>query len=314
MQAYLVRRLFLAITTLLGMSILVFLSIRMVPGDPVTILMGEESDPETAARLRRQLGLDRPFYVQYFIWVNGVLHGDLGRSLMTGLPVTAELHRTVPKSLQLALASMAVAVMLGVPSGILAAVRPSSILDFAVRGVLVLGVAMPTFWLALMLVLIFAFHLRLLPAFGYGSPFTASGIKHMILPVLTLSAWAAAGISRMTRASMLEVLGESYVITARAKGLQERLVVLRHGLRNALIPVVTIIGLQLGAVLGGAVVTENVFAWPGVGRLALDAIRARDYPLVQAIALLVGCFYIFLNLLVDLLYAFLDPRIRYEAG
>ncbi len=291
---------------------LVFTSVRMVPGDPIAILMGQEVDPETAARVRRELGLDRPLYVQYLIWAKGAIRGDFGRSLMTRLAVTQEIRRTAPKSLQLALASIAVAVLLGVPTGILAAVRPYSLLALAVRSILVLGVATPTFWLGLMLVLLFSFHLKALPAFGYAPLSTAEGIKHLILPLLTLSAWAAASISRMTRASLLEVLGENYVVTARAKGLREMSVVVRHAMRNALIPVITIIGLELGAVLGGAVVTENVFAWPGIGRLALDAIRARDYPLIQGITLMVAAFYIGLNVIVDLVYALVDPRVRYE--
>jgi ABC-type dipeptide/oligopeptide/nickel transport system permease component len=291
---------------LLGVSVVVFVAIRLIPGDPAQLMAGQAATEEVVRQIRQSLGLDQPLPVQYLYFLRNVVRGDLGRSLFNGAPVVEELGQRFPRTVRLALASMAVASLIGIPAGILAATRRLTWVDTAVMVVALVGVSMPVFWLGLNLILVFSVRLQWFPAFGYET------WRHLVLPSITLGAASAAVVARMTRSAMLEVLGQDYIRTARAKGLSERAVVNRHALRNALIPVVTILGLQLGTLLSGAVLTETVFAWPGVGRLLVDAVLARDYPIIQGTTLLIAATFVALNLAVDLLYGLLDPRIRYE--
>jgi ABC-type dipeptide/oligopeptide/nickel transport system permease component len=302
---YLVARSVLAVPVLLGVSVMVFALIRLIPGDPAQLMAGQAATEDVVREIRRSLGLDRPLVVQYGYFLRNAVRGDLGRSLFNGAPVRDELAQRFPRTVRLAAASMLVALLIGIPAGILSATRHLSWVDSLVMVAALAGVSVPVFWLGLNLILIFAVRLAWLPAFGYET------WRHLILPSVTLGTASAAIIARMTRSSMLEVLRQDYVRTARAKGVAERVVVSRHALRNALIPVATVVGLQLGTLLSGAVLTENVFAWPGVGRLLVDAVLARDYPVVQGAVLLIATTFVVLNLLVDVLYALLDPRIRY---
>lgn len=306
MSQYLLKRILLAAPVLLGVSVIVFAMIRLIPGDPAQVMAGQAATQEIVREIRQSLGLDRPIVVQYAYFVRNITRGDLGRSLFNGAPVTEELAQRLPRTVRLALASVAVALLIGVPAGILSATRHLSWLDSAVMVVALAGVSMPVFWLGLNLILIFAVRLQWLPAIGHET------WKHLILPSVTLGAASAAIIARMTRSAMLEVLRQDYVRTARAKGVIEQTVIGRHALRNALIPVVTVVGLQLGTLLSGAVLTESVFAWPGVGRLLVDAVLARDYPIIQGTVLLIATMFVLLNVVVDMAYAVLDPRIRYE--
>ncbi|MER3455721.1 MAG: peptide ABC transporter permease [candidate division GAL15 bacterium] len=306
MWRYAAKRVLLAFPVLLGVSGVVFVAIRLIPGDPAQIMAGQAATEEVVRQIRQSLGLDQPVPVQYLYFLRNVLRGDLGRSLFNGVPVVEELGQRFPRTVRLAVASMAVASLIGIPAGILAATRRLTWVDTLVMLVALVGVSMPVFWLGLNFILVFSVRLQWLPAFGYGT------WRHLVLPSVTLGAASAAVVARMTRSAMLEVLGQDYIRTARAKGLAERVVVHRHALRNALIPVVTILGLQLGTLLSGAVLTETVFAWPGIGRLLVEAVLARDYPVIQGTTLLIATTFVALNLTVDLLYALLDPRIRYE--
>jgi ABC-type dipeptide/oligopeptide/nickel transport system permease component len=302
---YILKRLLLAVPVLFGVSVVVFVAIRRIPGDPAQIMAGQAATQEVVEEIRRSLGLDQPLPVQYLYFLRNLLRGDLGRSLFNGAPVVEELAQRFPRTVRLAFASLLVATFIGVPAGIAAATHRLSWVDTLVMVLALAGVSVPVFWLGLNLILVFSVRLGWLPAFGYETG------RHLILPSVTLGVASAAVIARMTRSSMLEVLGQDYVRTARAKGLPERSVVYRHALRNALIPVVTILGLQLGTLLSGAVLTETVFAWPGIGRLLVEAVLARDYPVVQGTILLIATTFVVLNVAVDILYAFLDPRIRY---
>jgi peptide/nickel transport system permease protein len=303
---YVAKRLVLALPVLVGVSVVVFAAIRLIPGDPAQIMAGQAATQEVVAEIRRSLGLDQPLPVQYLYFLRNAVRGDLGQSLFNGAPVVEELAQRFPRTVRLALASIFVASLIGIPAGILAATRRQSWVDTFVMAVALVGVSMPVFWLGLNLILVFSVRLGWLPAFGHET------WRHLVLPSVTLGAASAAIVARMTRSAMLEVLGQDYVRTARAKGLAERVVVNRHALRNALIPVVTILGLQLGTLLSGAVLTETVFAWPGIGRLLVDAVLARDYPIIQGAILLIATTFVLLNVAVDVLYGFLDPRIRYE--
>jgi ABC-type dipeptide/oligopeptide/nickel transport system permease component len=287
-------------------SVVVFVAIRLIPGDPAQLMAGQAATQEVVQQIRQSLGLDQPLPVQYLYFLRNVVRGDLGRSLFNGAPVVEELAQRFPRTVRLALASMAVASLIGIPAGILAATRRSTWVDTAVMLVALAGVSVPVFWLGLNLILLFSVRLQWLPSFGYET------WRHLVLPSLTLGAASTAVVARMTRSAMLEVLGQDYVRTARAKGLAERVVVSRHALRNALIPVVTVLGLQLGTLLSGAVLTETVFAWPGIGRLLVEAVLARDYPIIQGATLLIAATFVVLNVAVDVLYGLLDPRIRYE--
>jgi ABC-type dipeptide/oligopeptide/nickel transport system permease component len=300
-----IRRLLLAVPVLIGVSILVFAIIRFIPGDPARAIAGVHASPEYIEQVRRELLLDEGLHVQYFVYMSNLLRGDLGRSTFTRRPVTVELSERFPNTLVLAASAMFVASILGLSAGIISATKRYSLFDnFSMLAALI-GVAAPVFWLGVMFQLFFSVNLGWLPSGGIGT------WKHLVLPALTLGLATAALIARITRSSMLEVLGQDYITTARSKGLVERIVIYKHALKNALIPVVTVMGLQFGTLLGGAVLTETVFSWPGIGRLMVDSILARDYPVVQGAVLLLAVFFVMINLVVDVIYAFLDPRISY---
>ena len=304
-RRYLAQRFVASAVTLLGVVTLVFFMVRVLPGDPARVIAGVFATEDEVARIRSRMGLDRPLPRQYATFLGRLARGDLGTSARTSEPVLAEVRARLPATLTLAVVSSAIAAVLGIAAGVLAATRPYSTLDYLLSVVTLFGVSMPVYWLGILLIIVFAIHLNWLPAAGADQP------GSIVLPAVTLAAFSVALVARMTRAAMLEVLGEDYVRTARAKGLPERGVVSRHALRNALIPIVTTIGLQFGALLGGAVLTESIFAWPGIGLLLLDSIFARDYAVVQGIVLVFAALFAATNLVVDLLYAYVDPRIRY---
>lgn len=307
MYAYFARRLLATIPVVFGVLLLVFSMLHLVPGDPVKIMLGEfQTSPAQIAKLQSQLHLDEPLPQQFGRYVWNALHGDLGRSIRSNKPVTEEIMDNLPSTLQLAIAGLLVAAFLGITLGVLAAVKQYSWMDAGSMLVALVGISMPSFWLGLLLIFAFSLKFKLFPATGGGD------LKHLVLPAVTLGLGASAIIARLTRSSMLEVMRNEYVTTARAKGLRESRVIIRHALKNALIPVVTIFGLQFGQLLAGTVVIETVFGRPGIGRLIVDAILSKDFPLVQGIVLVVAISYVFVNLIVDLLYAFLDPRIRYD--
>jgi ABC-type dipeptide/oligopeptide/nickel transport system permease component len=306
MLRYLVRRLLLTIPVLLGVATLVFALIHLVPGDPAQSMLGDTAPAEDVQRLRTRLGLDDPLHVQYGRFLSGIVRGDLGTSFRYGTPVTQEIRSRLLRTLQLALAAMAVAIACAIPLGILAAVYRGTTVDHLAMTVALAGISMPNFWLGPLLALLFAVVLGWLPVAGTGT------VWHIVLPAVTLGAALSAILARMTRASLLEEIRELYVLAARARGASRTRAVLRHAFRNSLIPVVTIIGLQFGAVLTGTIITETIFAWPGVGRLLIQAINFRDYPLVQGCILFISFTYVMMNLLTDLTYGWLDPRIRFE--
>jgi peptide/nickel transport system permease protein/oligopeptide transport system permease protein len=306
MLTYILKRLLAMIPVLAGISILLFFMLRMLPGDPAQVLAGQMASPQEIETIRRQLGLDRPVHEQYLSYVSRLARLDLGRSARTQNPVAEEIWARLPNTVLLAAVAIALACLFGIPAGIISAVRPYTWLDYLVTLVGLFGISMPVFWLGLMLVVLFSVVLRWLPAGGTG------GWQHVVLPSVTLASFVVAFIARMTRSTMLEALQQDYTTTARSKGLRENVIVVKHALRNALIPIVTVVGLQFGLLLGGAVLTETVFAWPGIGRLIVDSILARDYPVIQGTILVFGLLYIIVNLAVDLLYAVIDPRIRYD--
>ncbi len=304
MTAYLIRRLGQAIPIALLVASLVFSLIHLIPGDPVEMMLGEGAARGDVERLRHELGLDRPLGVQYLAYMGGLVRGDLGNSLHYGEPVTRLLVERYPATILLALASMLVALAVALPLGILAAYYRNSLADHLSRFFALLGVSLPNFWLGPMLILVFAIHLDLFPVSG------RSGFASLVLPAITLGTALAGLLTRMVRTSLAEELHRPYLVTAEAKGLTKAAVVLRHALRNASIPVTTVVGLQFGALLTGAIITETIFSWPGVGRMVIQAIQFRDYPLVQGGVLAIALTYVVLNVLTDLLYAVLDPRIR----
>ena len=306
MLRYLIRRLLLTIPVLLGVATLVFALIHFIPGDPAQAMLGEGASPADVAQLRERLGLDRPLIAQYASFLRGLLHGDLGVSLRNDQPVTQQILERMPATAELAFASMAVAVLIALPLGIIAAVWRGTFIDFSAMTMSLVGISVPNFWLGPLLAIVFAVELGWLPVGGRGT------MAHLVLPAVTLGAALAAILARMTRASLLEELREPYVLAARAKGVSRARAVLHHALRNSLIPIVTILGLQFGVVLTGAVITETIFAWPGIGRLLIQSISFRDYPLVQGCVLLIAVTYVGVNLITDLTYGFLDPRIRVE--
>lgn len=303
--AHIVRTLLLSLITLFGVSVLIFLMLRVLPGDPARVLAGLNASEEQVARLRAELGLDASLLAQYWSFITGVLTGDLGTSARTSAPVATEIGVRLPATLLLAIVATIIGTIAGVTAGVVAAVRRNSMVDHVISSVAMMGVSMPVYWLGLLLILLFAVTLGWLPAAGSGEPLS------IVLPAVTLAAFSTALISRMTRASMLEVLGQDYVRTAEAKGAPPLTVIMRHGLRNAFIPILTVISLQFGALLGGAVLTETVFGWPGIGRLLVDSIGARDFAVVQGIVLVYAAAFILLNVIVDVLYVVVDPRIRY---
>ncbi|MBA3640333.1 MAG: ABC transporter permease [Acidobacteriota bacterium] len=306
MGGYLVRRLLLTIPVLLGVATLVFALIHLVPGDPAQAMLGEGASQEEIQRLRTSLGLDRPLLTQYTGFLGGLVRGDLGTSFRYNTPVTQQIMSRLGNTAKLALAAMLVAILFAVPLGIIAAVFRGRAPDHVAMTMALAGISMPNFWLGPLLAILFAVYLGWLPVSGTGS------LAHLVLPAATLGAALSAILARMTRASLLEELRELYVLAARARGLSGARAVLRHAFRNSLIPVVTIIGLQFGAVLTGTIITETIFAWPGLGRLLIQAINFRDYPLVQGCILFIAVTYVLMNLLTDLTYGLLDPRIRYE--
>ncbi|MDQ7860034.1 MAG: ABC transporter permease [Armatimonadota bacterium] len=327
MARYIARRLLGMIPLLLGVSVVIFALIRLIPGDPVVIMIGaENASVEEVARLRRVLGLDQGLHVQYLRFLGRILRGDLGRSLASDEPVALLIRERLPATIELTLAATTIALAIAIPAGVLAAVRRYSAVDTASTVGALLGVSMPNFWLGVMLIFLFALRLGWLPASGRGEPVLAgvgsllvtgnpaglaTAATHLILPAVTLGSALAAVVTRLMRSSMLEVIGQDYIRTARAKGLRGGRVVLRHALRNALIPVVTVVGLEFGALLGGAVITETIFAWPGIGRLAIRSIVQRDFPVVQGVVLMIAVVRVLANLCVDVAYAAIDPRIRY---
>lgn len=334
MWAYTARRLLGIIPVLFGISLLVFLFLHLIPGDPAVVMLGERAEPERIAALREKLGLERPLWEQYLFFVGNLLQGDLGTSIFNQLTIKEQLARRWPATFELAIAATLFAVIIGIPFGILAAIRKNSLIDNLATSFSLLGVSLPVFWLGLLLVYLFAVNLQWLPAGGRLSidvdalfkPITGFYVldalfqpqtfwdvaKHLILPAITLGTIPLAILTRITRSAMLEVLSQDYVRTARAKGLSERVVIWRHAFKNALLPVITIIGLQFGTLLGGAILTETIFSWPGIGSWIYEGILNRDYPVVQGGVIFVALVFVIVNLVVDLSYALLDPRIQYR--
>jgi len=305
MHKYILRRLAMLIPVMLGVSFIVFTLMYLTPGDPARIMLGESAPKADVERLSEELGLDDPFLVQYGRYVkDAVVYQDIGRSYVTKRPVIGEIMDRFPATLKLAALGVIVAITLGIPTGIISATKQYSIFDQVSMIAALLGVSMPYFWQGLMMILLFSVNLKWLPSSGFTS------LKHMILPALTIGTSAAAIITRMTRSSMLEVVRQDYIRTARAKGQAESVVINTHALKNALIPIITVIGLQFGGLLGGAVLTESIFSIPGVGRLMVDSIKSRDFPVVQGGVLFIAITFSFINLFVDVLYAYVDPRIK----
>ena len=313
MLGYLFRRILAAIPVMGVVALFVFLLLRLTPGDPAAILAGDNATPEQLERIRASLGLNEPLYAQFFTWIGKLLSGDLGVSLISNVPVLTMIGQRVEPSISIALSTIVLSVVIAVPLGVIAAWKHGSWIDRFVMGLSVLGFSVPVFVVGYLLIQLFAIELRWFPVQGFRS--IASGVgpflERLVLPTLTLSSIYVALIARMTRASVLDVLGEDYVRTARAKGISERAVLLRHALRNAAVPVITVIGTGFALLISGVVVTESVFNLPGVGRLTVDAVLARDYPVIQAMILLTSGVYVAVNLLVDVAYTLLDPRIRY---
>jgi peptide/nickel transport system permease protein len=300
-----IRRVLAAIPTLFGVTLIVFFMVRMLPGDPARVLAGLLASQDEVNRIRVQLGLTKPLPVQYALFITNAVRGNLGTSNVTQAPVSYEIGSRLRATGMLAATATVLAGIVGIISGVVVSTRQYTTTDYLVTILALAGVSIPVYWLGLMLMVVFAVVLHLVPAGGDTGP------TSLILPSITLAAFSLAIIERMTRSSMLETLRQDYVRTARAKGLAERIVVYRHALRNALIPVVTVIGLQFGALFGGAILTETTFAWPGIGRLLVTAISARDYPIIQGVVLLFAVTFLFVNLVVDLLYGYIDPRIKY---
>jgi peptide/nickel transport system permease protein len=306
MLRFIVRRLLLTIPVLLGVATLVFSLIHLVPGDPVQAMLGDSATPQDVADVRARLGLNRPLPVQYGAFLSNVSRGNLGTSLRTNQLVASAIAERMPATFELAFAAMAVATAIALPLGIVAAVRAGTLTDYGATTLALIGISIPNFWLGPLLAIVFSISLGWLPVSGRGSA------AHLILPAITLGAPLAAVLARMTRASVIEELRELYVLAARARGVSRLRAIVRHAFRNSLIPIVTVLGLQFGAVLTGAVITETIFAWPGVGRLLIQSINFRDYPMVQGCILLIAVTYVAMNLLTDLVYGLLDPRIRFE--
>jgi peptide/nickel transport system permease protein len=315
-RSYLARRLLLLVPVLVGVSVVVFLVLHLSPGDPAEIMLGSQATQEDLARLRRELGLTEPLHVQYVHWVAHVARGDLGRSIWMKRPVLDEVLNRYKATLVLTASGLLLSTVGGIILGVASAVRPHSFLDRMSAVTSLFGASMPVFWLGIVLMVVFSLWLGWLPASGMWAPYGEGGLRdllaHLVLPAVTLAAASLTIIARLTRSTMLEILSQDYIRTARAKGLVEQRVVFRHGLKNALVPIVTVVGVQAGYLLGGAVLTETVFAWPGVGLLMVQGILARDFPLVQGCVLVIALTFVLINLAVDLLYAWLDPRIQYE--
>ncbi|AQU80884.1 MULTISPECIES: nickel ABC transporter permease [Planococcus] len=304
MLMFILRRLFQTIPVIFGVTIVVFIIMQLVPGDPAVLLAGEGATQETIQALRTQLGLNQPLYAQYIDYVTNIFRGDLGTSLKNNQPVLDEIMLRLPITLELAIFSTIITIVLGMAAGIISAVKPYSIIDTVVMVIALLGISLPSFWFGLMLMYGFSVKLQLFPVAGWDS------LAHIVLPAFTLGAGGAAIVARMTRSSMLEVIRQDYIRTARAKGVKERVIIYKHALRNALIPVITVIGLQFGALLGGTVLVESIFAINGLGRMIVDSIRMRDLPMVQGGVLVASLVFVAVNLLVDVLYRFFNKRIE----
>lgn len=316
MQRYVLQRLLQMIPVLFLSSVLIFTIMRLIPGDPAQMRLGVEGTPEAVAKVRHEMGLDRPLTVQYLYWLREVAQGDFGLSWRSGQSAAFLLGKKLPATLWLSFFSLVVGLLIAVPAGVISATRAHDWVDDLLTGFALFGVSVPSFWLGIMLILTFAVSLRWLPSSGYVSPLVdpVDGLRRLLMPSFTLGVQIAAPLTRFIRSGMLEVLNEEYVRSARAKGLQERFVILRHAMPNAMLSVVTVLGLQVGAMMGGQFVTESVFNWPGVGSMMLDAIRQRDYGIVQAVVMLVVVGFMLVNLATDVLYAVLDPRVRLGAG
>jgi len=305
MTRYIARRLALSLFVVFGVTIVVFSLIHLAPGDPARLMLYDTAPEEEVQAMRKVLGLDQPLHMQYWLFLSGALRGDLGRSLYYKQPAFRIILEHLPATVELTFAALLVSLAVAVPMGILSAVRRDTLWDYAGMLLATIGQATPVYWLGLMLILLFSVQWMLLPSSG------REAMVNLIMPSVTLGAPLMALVTRLVRSGMLDILGEDYIRTARAKGVSEQLVIYRHALRNMLIPLVTVVGLQLGALLSGAVITETIFAWPGVGRLVVTAITARDYPLVQSATLLVSVYFVAINLLLDVLYVYIDPRIRF---
>ena len=314
MSGYFIRRIIGLIPVLLLVGVTAFFLVHIIPGDPAAVMLGADATPLQIEEIRQEMGLNRPLYVQFVIWIGKVVRGDLGESYFLGRSVSSALIERLPATLSLAVVSLFIAVLIGVPAGIIAAIKQNRFMDQAVMSMALIGVSVPSFWLGLTLMLVFSVHLRWFPSGGY-VPLTDDffqGLRCIIMPAFALGFMQAALIARMARSSMLDVLRQDYIRTARSKGLREQWVILGHALKNAMIPVLTVIGIAFGVLLGGAIIVETVFTYPGVGRLVVKAVQRRDYPLVQGALLLISSIYVFVNLLVDILYPLLDPRIKYK--
>ena len=307
MYGFVLKRLVLAVPVLLGIATIIFFLMFAIPGDPVRLLMGQHGDPETEATIRAELGLDRPLHVQYFRFIGRLLKGDLGRSYRQRREVKEILFERLPATLKLGTAALCLAVFFGIAAGIIAALNRNKPVDGVVMVGSLVGISTPVFWLGLMLIVVFAVRLKWLPVAGYG---TGGDLRHLVLPAVSLSLVYLGYIARITRSSLLEVIGMEFLRTARAKGLGQRAAAVKHGLSNALIPIVTVIGLNFAGLLGGAVATETVFAWPGIGRAMVDAIRMRDVPVIEGGVILLSLSFVLINLLVDISYSFIDPRVK----
>lgn len=308
MFSYIVRKMLYAVPVIWGVVTIVFILMTIVPGDPARLMMGQRGDPETLARIRADLGLDLPIHKQYTRFLKDLVRGDLGVSYRNNEKVVDALMTRFGATLKLAFWAMVLAALLGILAGVVSAVKQYSIFDYSAMFIAISGISAPVFWVGLLLLLVFAYTLHLVPGVGY----VPGDWRYFILPVITLGVRPAALIARLTRSCMLEVLTQDYIRTARAKGLRERLVIMRHALKNALIPVVTIIGTQVAELLSGAVLTETIFAWPGVGRLAVEALIARDFPMIRGTVIFMAVIFLVANLIVDISYGFIDPRIRYD--
>ncbi len=307
MSKYLASRLLQTIPTVLLVTVAVFLMLHLTPGDPAEVFLGDKrSSPELLEKVREDMGLNRPLHIQYLSYMGAALRGDLGRSLQTNVPVMDQILTRLPWTIELAAAALLIAACLGVTIGIIAALKHNTIVDTLAMALALVGISMPVYWSSLLLILLFAVQLRVLPAIGQG------GLERLILPAAALALVSAGSLARIVRSSMLEVLNQDFVLTARAKGINERLVVIRHVLRNALIPVVTILGLMLGNMLSGAVITETIFARLGIGQKYVEAVLQKDFTMVQGTTLFIALMYVFVNIVVDIIYAFIDPRIRYD--
>jgi len=311
---FLVRRLLLTLPVLFFVSVIVFSLISLIPGDPARVLLGEEVSTDALEVLRKQLGLDRPLHIRYLYWLGRIVKGDFGKSVRDGRPVLDTLLQKLPTTIELAITSLIVAWAIAIPAGVLAAWKRRSAWDYGATTVALAGISIPNFWLGIMLIYLLAVNLRLLPPSGYVEPWIdlSRNLRLMVMPSIVLGSALAALVMRILRSSLIEVLGTDYVRTAHAKGLNDRTVVLKHAMKNAMIPVVTIMGLQLSGLLGGAIITETIFAIPGLGRLAVESILTRDYPMVQGVVLFAALAVVITNLAVDMIYASLDPRIRLE--